>query len=136
MHVSTPSELATTIHANIFVGAIGSVVGQPIVEPLHGRSFGGKSTTVEATAEIVCDESITGLAVDTDQTVLTLGIAAPLHHEAEIDRDALVADSRTHCGSGSGGLFSQLGGKADRAGFEFVRYSELWYPFYETMHRR
>jgi hypothetical protein len=79
------AEFTATIHTNIFVGAGGRIVGEPLVEPVHRGGLGSEGTTKDATTEVVSDENVTGFAIEADQVVESSGSFAPLDHESEID---------------------------------------------------
>jgi hypothetical protein len=81
----TVAKFATTIHADIFVGARGRVVRQPLVEPIDWGSFGSKSPTKDTATEMVGEQDIACLAVEPDQVVELRGGFAFLDHKGEVD---------------------------------------------------
>ena len=107
------AKFATAVHANILGRAGRCVISEPLIEPVNGRGFGGKGAPKNAAAEVVSDQDVTGLTVETDQIVETRGCFAFLDHESEIDRQTLETDGGNHGGSGPTRRSAKLGSKAD-----------------------
>jgi hypothetical protein len=83
---------------------------------------------------MVGEKDVAGFAVEANKIVVSFGVAALLDHESEVDGQNLVARSRSHRSRFSGGRFSEFGGEADGAIFDFRRDLELRYAFDKTMH--
>jgi hypothetical protein len=66
------SKLSTTIHPNIFSVTSGCIVGEPLIQPIHRRGFGGECATDQPATEMVSNQDVACLAVVTDQVVETL----------------------------------------------------------------
>ena len=49
------SKLTTTVHAHILIGAVGSIVRQPLVKPVHRGGFGSEGSAEDATAEVISE---------------------------------------------------------------------------------
>jgi hypothetical protein len=86
----------TTVHPDIFPGAGGCIIGEPLIQPIHRRGFDGERATDQSTTEMVGDQNVTCFAVMADQAVETLGVGALLHHESEIDSETLKTLGRSH----------------------------------------
>jgi hypothetical protein len=85
---------------------------------------------------MIGEKDVACFAVETNKIVVSFGVAALLNHESEVDGQTLVARSRWHRSRFSGGRFSEFGGEADGALFDFRRDLELRYAFDEGMHFR
>jgi hypothetical protein len=85
---------------------------------------------------MVGEKDVAGLAVESDEIVVSFGVAALLDHEPEVDRQALVARCCSHRSRLPGGSFSEFGGETYGTIFNFRRDLELRYAFNEAMHFR
>lgn len=96
----TSAEFAAAVHAYIFVRAHGGVVRKPAVKPINGWGFGGKRSSENTPAIVICDEGITCLTVETHEVIETLRVPAALNHESKVDRETLETDGGNHSGCG------------------------------------
>jgi hypothetical protein len=85
---------------------------------------------------VVGNECVASFAIEANEIVLALGVAASLDHKTEVDRKALVTDSGAHSSGRARGLFTELGGKTDWAFFKNVRKGESRHTLHETVHGR
>jgi hypothetical protein len=95
MNVAALPKFASAIHTNVTVGAIWSIVCQPLVYPIHGGGLCRESLSIEAPTEVISEQDVASFAVVPDQIVETRRVTALLHHETKIDGDPLI----TGCGS-------------------------------------
>jgi hypothetical protein len=83
--VATFSEFSSAIHANVFVGALWSVAGKPVVDPINRWGLCCESLSEYPATVMVGEENITSFAVQANEVVVSSGVAALLDHEAKID---------------------------------------------------
>ena len=62
-NLATTAELASAVHADIFIGSGRRVTSQQLIEPIDGRGLGGEGATNQTTTEVVGDEDVAGFAV-------------------------------------------------------------------------
>ena len=136
MDVAALSELTTSIHADILVGTLWGVAGEPAVDPIDGRCFRCKGATKDSTTEVISQKDIASLSVEADERVVPSGIATLLDHKTEINRQSLITRRRSHRGSKSFRCLAEFGSKAYGTPFKLGWDLELRHPFYETMHFR
>ena len=117
------TEFAALVKMDVFVVTVGAEGRVPVVEVLERGSLGFKSFPKEETAEMVGDDYVTGLAVETDIGSVARGVLGSLDDEPKIDGDTLVtlgcaagiiltASGFTHFGSHAGGTL--IGGTGKR----------------------
>jgi hypothetical protein len=136
MDVAALSKLTTSIHADILVGTLWGVAGEPAVDPIDGRCFRCEGATKDTTTEVISQKDIASLSVEADERVVPSGIATLLDHKTEINRQSLITRRRSHRGSKSFRCLAEFGSKAYGTPFKLGWDLELWHPFYETMHFR
>jgi hypothetical protein len=134
VNVATFTEFSAVIHANIFVGTLGSVAGEPAVDPVDRWGLCRKGSSEYQSTEMVGEEDVAGFAIETDKIVMSVGVAALLGHETKIDGQTLVACRRSHRRFLSGRCLAKFRGETDRAFFYFGRDLKLWHAFDEAMH--
>ncbi len=83
---------------------------------------------------MVGEEDVAGFAIKAHKIIVSVGIAALLDHEAEIDGQTLIACCRSHRRFLPGRCFSKFGGKTDRAFLYFSRDQKTRNAFNEAMH--
>jgi hypothetical protein len=69
--IATLSKLSSAIHANVSIGASRRVVCEPIVDPIHGGSFGSKRPSIKSSTEMISNQNVTCLTVDADEIAVT-----------------------------------------------------------------
>lgn len=79
-------KLPASIHADIFVGALWRVAGEPAVDPIDRRGFRGEGATEDPTTKVVGQQNIARFAVEADESVVSCRISALLDHESKVDR--------------------------------------------------
>ena len=84
--VAAFAELAASIHADILVGTLRSIAGEPAVDPIDRRGFRCEGATENTTTEVVSQQHIARLAVEADKGVVSYRIATLLDHESKVDR--------------------------------------------------
>jgi hypothetical protein len=65
----TFTEFTTTIHAYIFVGAIGGIVSKPTVKPIDRRGFGSERASENTATVVVSDEDVACFAVEAHEII-------------------------------------------------------------------
>jgi hypothetical protein len=136
MDVATLSELTASIHADILVGTLWRVAGEPAVDPIDWRCFRCKGATKDSTTEVISQKDIARFAVEADERVVPSGIATLLDHKTKINRQTLIARRCSHRSSNSFRCLAEFGSKAYGTPFKLGWDLELRHPFYETMHFR
>jgi len=127
-------KLPASIHADIFVGALWRVAGEPAVDPINRRGFRGEGATEDPTTKVVGQQNIARFAIEADESVVSSRVPTLLDHESKVDRKALIACRRSHRCLRSFWSLSKFGGKANGTSFELGRECEFGHPFYKTMH--
>ena len=112
---ATAPEFSTTIHPNVLSVTCGCIVGEPLIQPIHRRGFGGECATNQSATEMVGDQNVAGFAVVTDQVIETLGVGALLDHESEIDAETLKTLGSCHGVGVSTWSLAKLRSHADSA---------------------
>ncbi len=90
MDVPALAEFASAVHAHVLVGALRRVACQPAVDPIDWWRFRCESLSENPATEMVSEKDVAGFAVEANEVVVSIGIAALLNHEPEVDRLSLA----------------------------------------------
>jgi hypothetical protein len=71
MDVATLSELTTSIHADILVGALWRVAGEPAVDPVDGRCLRCEGAAKNPATVVIGQENIARFAIEADESVVS-----------------------------------------------------------------
>jgi hypothetical protein len=134
---ATACEFATLIEPDVFVFAIGGVEGEPAVEPLDRWRLGFEGAAVKFATEMVGNQDVTGLTVETLVAVVAPGVIGKLNYKTEVDRESLIALGSTtrvvgvvvsaaSFGGEAGGTFVNVGGQSEfgNSGGTFVEFGD------------
>jgi hypothetical protein len=129
--LATVAKFASFVEAYVLVRnrLVETMLYEPAVQKVEWRGLGAKGFAVVGARVVVRNQAVAGLAVEANQTIETRWVGQGLlNHEAEINRDALIAlSSVARVRSASIGL-TELGLKADWALVEFSGNWELGDP--------
>ena len=106
------AEVSTPVHADVFAIAGRGVDREPADKKLDGRCFGLKALHRQCAREVVSNEDVAGLPMETDIVVESFFILGFLNNEAKIDGETLPGFS---CRHGCAMTFGRLLGFAKEA---------------------
>jgi hypothetical protein len=88
------TQIPTKIETHIFVGNVGreAMLCEPAVQEIDGRRLRTKRFTIKSATEVIGNETIASLTIQTHEAMEAVAVGRALDHEAEVNRDALVAD--------------------------------------------
>jgi hypothetical protein len=97
MNVAALSKkFASAIHTNVTVGAIWSIVCQPLVYPIHWGRLCRESLSIETPTEVISEQDVASFAVVPDKIVESRRVTTLLYHETKIDGDPLITGCGLH----------------------------------------